>query len=499
MRSSTLVVAAAVIAALGGTAWWLVGRGAGPRWNVVVLTLDTTRADFLGCYGRAGDPTPHLDALAAEGTRFDRAIASASVTPVSHASIFTGLDNHEHGVRVLAGMCGYKLKPEIPTLATILKSKGYATAAVHSAFPVSAYYGFDNGYDVFESFEGAIQKSQAGTMSWPLTKLQRRSDETTDMVIEELAELDEPFLLWVHYWDPHDPVLLPPREAMPADLPRTPDGQLAMSRELYAAEVSYLDAQIGRLFETLKRTGEWEHTLVVVVADHGEGLGDHGWQYHRILYQEQIRVPLLVRVPGLASTPAVADTVRTKDIAPTVLDYLGLRGPRAMSGASLRPLLEGRPDTPRTAYADQVNGYDLNAAMLEKRPLDDFLYAVVDRGWKLVWRPMHPEHSELYQLDEDPGETRNRFDTDRDQVARLQKLLAKHGSWVTTPCHTPDDPNLDLEAAQAILKNLGYAGGGATIEARWGFACPEDLERVVADPQELDCADGFLLVPAIRR
>jgi len=499
MRRSALLLAVLGLSVLGAAAWWYAGRESTPRWNVVLLTLDTTRADFLGCYGRPGDPTPNLDALARAGTRFDRAIATASVTPVSHASILSGLDNREHGVRVLAGLCGYKLKPEVPTLATILRSEGWATAAVHSAFPVSAYYGFDNGFDVFESFEGAIQKSQAGTMSWPLTKLQRRSDDTTRIVIDELARLDDPFFLWVHYWDPHDPVLLPPPEDIPADVPRAADGQLVMSRELYAAEVSYLDGQIGRLFDALKSSGEWENTIVVVVADHGEGLGDHDWQYHRILYQEQIRVPLLVRVPGLDSTPAVAGTVSTTDIAPTVLDYLGLRAPRAMSGRTLRPLLEGRADAPRSAYADQINGYDLNAAMLAKRPYDDFLYAVVDQGWKLVWRPLHPEKSELFHLDEDPGELRNRIAEAPAEKLRLQKLLARHGSWVTTPCHTPEGSGLDREAALQILEGLGYAGGGETVEARWGFACPEDPSRVVLDPVELDCADGYLLVPSSAR
>ncbi len=252
MRSSTLVLAAVGLAVLGGTAWWFVGRAAQPRWNVVVLTLDTTRADFLGCYGRPGDPTPNLDALALEGSRFDRAIATASVTPVSHASILTGLDNHEHGVRVLAGLCGYKLKPDVPTLATILQAQGFATAAVHSAFPVSAYYGFDHGFDVFESFEGALGKSQAGTMSWPLTKLQRRSDDTTRIVIDELAQLDQPFFLWVHYWDPHDDVLVPPADQVPANVPRAADGRPLASSELYGAVVRYVDSQLGRLLVVLK-------------------------------------------------------------------------------------------------------------------------------------------------------------------------------------------------------------------------------------------------------
>ncbi len=497
MRRSVLLLGLGAVLLTGGAlAWFLSTRERNERWNVVLLTLDTTRADFLGAYGRAGDPTPELDALARAGTRFDLAIASASVTPVSHASILTGLDNREHGVRVLAGVCGYKLPTDVPSLSTILKSAGYATAAVHSAFPVSAYYGFDNGFDVFESFEGAIGKSQAGTMSWPLSELQRRSDDTTGIVIDELAQLDQPFFLWVHYWDPHDDVLLPPEEDIPANVPRSAEGRALPSRELYGAEVSYVDSQIGRLFDALKASGEWEHTIVVVVADHGEGLGDHGWAFHRILYQEQIRVPLLVRIPGLASTPAVAETVRTTDIAPTVLDYVGVSAPRAMSGRTLRPLLEGHADTPRAAFADQINGYDLNAGMLKKRPYDDFLYAVVDQGWKLVWRPLYPDRSELFQLDRDPSELQNLLASEPEQVLRLQELLARHGGWVTTPCHSTDDAGLDLAAAQQILQALGYAGGGELVEARWGFACPGALDRVVHDPLELDCPDGYLLVPS---
>ncbi len=487
-----LALAAAAVAAV------LLLRARGnQRWNVVLVTLDTTRADFLGCYGYPGDPTPQLDALAREGVRFDQAIATASVTPVSHASILTGLDNHAHGVRVLSGLCGFRLGADIPSLSTVLRGAGWATAAVHSAFPVSAYFGFDRGFDVFESFSGGFRPGQAGNMTWDLPRLQRRSDETTTIVLDRLRETGRPFFLWVHMWDPHDNVLVPPPEYLPPSVPRLADGRLPASRELYAAEVSYVDHQLGRLFASLRENGEWERTLVVVVADHGEGLGDHGWQYHRILYQEQIRVPLLVRIPGPPNGREVPAVVRTTDIFPTVLDYLGVAAPRSVSGRSLRPLIEGRDDAPRTAFADQINGYDLNVAMLTPRPNDDFMYAVIDGGWKLVWRPLHPEHSELFHLDSDPRELVNRFDGEPGEVLRLQRLLARHGGWVTTPCHdVSEDAQLDAAAAARVLAELGYAGGGATIEARWGFACPGEPGRVVTDPAELDCPDGVLLVPA---
>ena len=219
---------------------------------------------------------------------------------------------------------------------------------------------------------------------------------------------------------------MPPAEWLPADLPRTSSGAPLPGRALYEAEVRYLDSQIGRLFDGLEQLGRAERTLVVVVADHGEGLGDHGWQHHRVLYQEQIRVPLIVRVPGRTQAPGVGALVRTTDIYPTVLDYLGIATPGAVDGSSLRNLIEGRADAPRSAFADQINGYDLDARMLEHRPQDDFVYAVVDSGWKLVYRPNHPEQSELFELGRDPGELANRYAGERGQRLRLLPPYREH-------------------------------------------------------------------------
>jgi arylsulfatase A-like enzyme len=464
-------------------------------WNVLLITLDTTRADALGCYGAKADATPVLDAIAAEGTRFDQAIASAALTPVSHASILTGLEPREHGVRVLAGRGGYRLHDDVPTLATILHARGYHTAACLSALTVSRWFGFERGFDVFDGFDGAFEPGTLGNLTWDQSNLQRRSDATTDLAIAQTRG-KEPFFLWVHYWDPHDEALVPPPEFLRPGLPRDAQGHLQPCRALYADEVHYMDHEIGRLVDALKSSGQWDHTLVVVVADHGEGLGDHGWATHRILYQEEIRVPLIVRVPGAKPAHEVKALVRTIDIAPTVLDYLHDDAPRAMSGTSLRALIEGRADVPRVAFAEALNGYDLNVQSLAARPQDDFVYAAIDWPWKLVYRPLHPHQHELFDLSLDPHEMQNRFATEPAQVMRLEQLLAQHAAWVAAPFPPIETSGVSAEHAHRMFAELGYVAGSMPgTDARFGFACPREPADVHDTADEcVHCGGRPLLI-----
>lgn len=473
------VLACARLAAALGFAAALLGCARAPaRWNVVLVTLDTTRADALGCYGAAADPTPNLDALAAQGVRFEQALATSALTPVSHASILTGLENQEHGLRVLSADSGFRLSAEVPTLASVLHEQGWATAAVHGAFPVSAWFGFQRGFDAFRSFDTSVDPG-AGTTHVNVLEYQRRADEVTDLGLEWLHGVERPYFLWLHYWDPHDALKLPPAQLLPADLPRDADGRVTESRALYAAEVHYVDRELGRLFAALRARADYERTLVVVVADHGEGLGDHGWWHHRILYQEQIRVPLILRIPDRAPRPALRELVRTTDIYPTVLELLGVRSPRPVSGRSLVPLLEGRADAPRSALADQINGYDRNASLVLERPLDDFLYALVESDWKLVYRPAHPSQSELFDLAQDPRELRNRFAEEPERAASLLEALARRAPWVTAP-FPQTAPAADGRRVRNVLQGLGYAGNdrAALPASAWVWCCPRH-------PQEL--------------
>ncbi len=439
------------------------GRNGAARWNVLLVTLDTTRADAIGCYGAAAKNTPHLDRLAAEGTRFDLAISTSAFTPISHASILTGLDNRHHDLRVIAGVGLDLLSNTVPTLATILRENGYRTSAATSAFTASSRYGFARGFEVFDAPGGF----EVDPRNWDFEHLQRRADDTTARVLAGLTATKEPFFVWAHFFDPHDAFLMPPPEHLPEPLPRTSSGLLYMSDELYRAEVGYLDHQIGRILDELRRTGAYDRTIVVVVADHGEGRGDHGWPYHGIVYQEQIRVPLLIRVPEGESGGVVDRLSRTIDVAPTILDHLGLLEGRQFDGASLRPLMEGQDDPPRIAVADAVNGYDENCDIPFRRPLDDFLYCATDGRWKLIYRPAHAEQSELFDLVADPREAKNVFSPDAEPTIRMLRELAVRAGFVVDRSRARLDP-----WTTAALESLGYVGATHPAEPIWSWRCP---------------------------
>ncbi len=457
------------------------GDDAAPKKNVILITLDTTRADYLSCYGVHAGVTPNLDALAAQGTRFDMAISTAGVTPVSHASILTGLNNQEHRLRVLSADGGFRLPDDVATLATVLAKEGYKTVAVHSALPVSRHFGFQRGFEVFEDLNGEIttnMRDDEKRETWDVKTFQRRSDETTDLVEKSLGG-DEPYFLWIHYWDPHDWSRMPPDEAMPPKelwWDAAKEQPVRPGLELYKAELRYEDAQIGRLFEWLKSKGLLENTIVVVTADHGQGLMEHEWAAHRLLYQEQVHVPLIIDVPGAQQAAAVKDLVRTIDIYPTILDLVGVQPPKPVSGRSLRALIAGKPDEKRIAFADQINGYDTNAGMTGKRPFDHFLYMAIDWPWKLIYRPLSPDKSLLYDLAKDPDEANNLYASEHEVRVRLLRELAKARPWVVGEF----EPAAGAQSADVKtgMNELGYTAG-QTFDPTWIWICPEHLEQQV--------------------
>ena len=459
------------------------------RPNVLLVTLDTTRPDYMSTYGYREGHTPNFDALADEGVRFDMALSCSAVTPVSHATILTGLYPYRHGVRVLSAPDGFRVPADVPTLATRLREAGYATVAALSAFPVSEYFGFERDFDHFDSLGGSMKTER----SWNLRELQRRSDDTTDRALALATASAEPFFLWVHYWDPHDPHLVPPDEFTVGVERKWP------SDEWYAVEVRYVDAQFGRLVRGLEERGLWEDTIAVLTADHGEGLSDgeriHGWHGHRMLYQEQIRVPLIVRLPGGPAGLAVGELARTVDVLPTVLDYAGIPFEEGLDGRSLRDLIEGSGGAPRVAYADQINGYDLNATMVKKHPEAAFLYGLVDGEWKLVYRPHMPERSELFHLASDPREETNLFEERPEVAQRLLAELAARRPWVLAPFA---DSGLQEPGAASALTALGYAAGDGELgESEWAWTCPLHPSVRQDEPTgHADCDAAMLLVAA---
>jgi len=450
-RRAWLQVALLAAGILGATALFFALRRPGqvPQatrgLNLLLVTLDTTRADRLGCYGHAAAKTRHIDRLAAEGTRFETVIAPAPITLPSHSSILTGLYPFEHGVR---NNGNFYLAERFPTLATVLKARGYRTGAFVSSFILDRRYGLDRGFDVYDDrMEGEYAQVVA-------LQAERRGDRTAlalgRFIDARAKEPGAPFFAWLHLYDPHEPYR-PPRPFR--DL---------FAQDPYDGEIAFADAILASVLDRLRAAGLLDRTLVVVTADHGESLGEHGETTHSMfVYEGAIRVPLVVWRPGLVPAGrVVSDPVRLVDVAPTVLELLGERPLQAPHARSLLPLIEGRPaGPPPPAYAETLlPKFYMNWAPL--RALRDGRYKLIDAP-----RP------ELYDLQADPGESRNLY-AERTQTAQALRQglerLAAAGDAMSLQ-------TLDREAMEKLAA-LGYIGAGAEPQT----AAPESL----ADPKD---------------
>lgn len=482
----------------------------GPRPNVILITMDTTRADYLSCYGYKRETSPNMDRLAGDGVRFARAMSSSAVTPVSHATILTGLYQYEHGVRVIGGNDGRTLAPETQSLSTVLKAKGYHLGAVHSSFPVSAHFGFDQGFDVFESLEAKMRKGKLPVFD-PKTNQQvvddqgnkvfhpheywdasatRRSDVTTDLALEFLDDSSGPFFLWIHYWDPHDNGQTPPEEFCKPEFWIQQKNGPKRTDDFYAEEIRYMDGQLGRLFDGLRERGLYEESFIVLTADHGEGLTDgkrlHGWHAHRETYAEQLHVPLIFKLPAslrpVQQESVVSTLVGTVDILPTVAQVMDVPLKEAVSGESLLGLMSGEASERAAFYADQINGFDPNAAMVKKRPSARFIYSAFDNDWKVIYRPTETNPKELYNISVDPREKNNLASdpSHRSHLDRLMIDLANKEGWVTgglAPGGTKKDVNMD---------GLGYSAVSQLFDGSWKWVCP--VEHDGEYPTNTRCA-----------
>jgi arylsulfatase A-like enzyme len=452
-RARSILAHAGLLACLSAAALHCGGRdesGVGPA-NLLLITLDTVRADRLGCYGYGRGTTPVLDGLAARGTLFEQAAAASAVTPVSHASILTGLYPYRNRLRSLHGGAGYALPEEQRTLAELVAARGFATAGFVSAFPVTRHYGLQQGFETWDQdfeVEGA-EVSERGVVE--TGSAQRRADLTTDRALAWLdGQERRPFFAWVHYFDVHDPILLPPAEYL-ARFPPAGAAQPDRLRAIYDAELAFVDAQIGRLLARLEELGLRDRTIIVVVGDHGEGLGDHNWWGHGILYQEQLRVPMIVATPPPARAQRVRSTVRTVDLLPTLAELLqlDLKG-MALDGQSLGASLAGSRQRPRTAYSESIN--DLMAYDDSPRA-GESLFAVNDGRWKLIATREGDatKRVELFDLDSDPNELRDLSTARPDQAQRLRSELE---SWGVFPRELPQEPL--PEDVRRRLESLGY-------------------------------------------
>jgi len=425
---------------------------AAPGSDVFLITIDTLRADHVGCYGDRNIQTPALDHLAADGIRFANAFTPSPITDSSHASILTGLIPSRHGVRDF----GMPLAPGVPTLAEVLKARGYSTAAFIGSVILDSRGlapGFDRGFDYYDNFPANLPKSAPRYV-----RLERRG-----MEVEQRAEAwirthrTQPQFVWVHFYDPHDPYDPPPPYST------------QYAGRLYDGEIAYADAALGRLVEFLKSQNRYDSSTLMVVGDHGEGLGDHGEQTHGIfLYDSTTHVPLIVKLPrggsevSAAPNPigglVVSAQVRTIDIFPTVLDLEGIEPPKPVDGASLRPLWA------ETSAAGAKPAASPSAAAKNRLAFGETDYPL-GFGWAPLRSVRAPDakyieapHTEFYDLVTDPGEAHNLYEPWNPQVQRLRALLAD--------LRKPSEPAAAAAAqASAVdattladLKALGYLG-----------------------------------------
>ena len=432
MATGLLVVLAALAAfGLHRSRAWRAPR----RDNLLLITLDTTRADRIGCYGYAQARTPNLDRLAREGVRFQYAYGPAPLTLPSHASILTGLLPPEHGVR---NNGTFFLKEQFETVATLLKKRGYRTAAFVSAFVLDSRFGLNRGFDVYDEH---VEENLPEGMS---LEAQRSGDKTVaslkSWIRTEAAQAGAPFFAWLHLYDAHEPHRPPPPFA--DAFPGSP----------YDGEIAFDDSLVGMAMEALSQAGLRERTLVAVIGDHGESLGEHGEVAHSVfVYEGAIRVPFVLWGPGHVPSGAVVRLpVRATDVAPTLLDLLGAPELRVAHGRSLVPLMEGRDTAPAPAvYAETL------------LPQLDFgwapLRSVRDERFKLIDAP----RPELYDLRDDPHEGRNLYASEPQKAAALRRELERltGGAWGVMA-----KGEIDAETKEKLAA-LGYLGGAGDADA----------------------------------
>jgi len=436
------VVVAGAIAA--GVWWWrnpAFVLAATPDENVLLVTIDTLRADALSAYGGPA-ATPNLDRLAAHGARFTFAHAASVLTLPSHATILTGVYPYQHGIR---DNIGYRLGPDASTMATRLKSLGFATGAFVGAFVLEKRYGLNLGFDVYDD-----QIPEVGS-SANFSETERRADAVVKVADAWIDRTPGKWFEWVHVYDPHAPY-------------RPPDEWLARyATQPYYGEVAWTDYALGPLFDRLRTLPR--PTLVIVTGDHGESLGEHGEATHGVFtYESTLRIPLIIATvePGAPWEPrgrVIDSAVRHIDLLPTVLDAVGGRPDPSLPGASLRDVIAkgGGPD--RQSYFE---------AMMTN----------LARGWAplrgvLVGREKYIDLPipELYDLASDPTEAQNLAASSPDRLRALTDVLK--GTNVAPP-NRPTDERM---AVKDVLRSLGYVGTAA--KARAQYTAADDPKRLI--------------------
>ena len=441
-RLERLAVALCVVAA--GVVLSVPSSALAPRTNLLLVTLDTVRADHLGSYGFKAAQTPVLDRVAREGVRFADATTHAPITGPAHAGILTGRYPAHYGIRDNAAT---PVPPEALTLAEVLKNAGYRTGAFVGAFILDRAYGFDQGFEVFDAeFKGFDPRARLNA--------ERPASAVVERAAAWLKSLPQgqPFFTWIHLYDAHSPYTPPP----PLDK--------TFKDRPYDGEIAAVDQAIGSVISVLEQRGLLDRTLVAAIGDHGEGLGDHGEDAHGVfLYDSVLRIPWVMRLPVRERAGTVVnEQVRAIDLMPTVLEVLGVSSPAGIDGTSVAGVIGGRPrQEVAPAYAETF-------------------YPKVHYGWSELravrvgdWKFIEAPRPELYSLRNDPAETSNVVDRQGALAGRLVvELTGIASGWSQAPERQAPMP--DKETLER-LKSLGYVGFTAPSASAGRGPDPKDM------------------------
>jgi len=431
--------------------------------RIVLITIDTLRADYVGSYGSKSSRTPTLDRIAADGVRFATTISPTPMTMPSHTSLMTGLDPTLHGVHSNAK---FRLDDGIPTLAEQFQAHGFATAAFLSSVVLDRRYGLARGFDVYDDRMGFRRNIQGATGGYA----ERTADQVVDATLQWLESAPSRFFLWVHFYDPHGSYDPPRgfRPKRPATSDRPEDvGTVEYAKQvfppLYAGEIYFADTELGRLLRLLNRRFSDDRTLVVVTSDHGESLGEHGELTHTLtVYDATQKVPLLMAGPGVPVGHVVDAQVRLVDVAPTILSLSRLPAIERTTGQDLRPWMSGERTDELEAYVETL---ETNLAY----------------GWSPVlglrtgeYKYLRTARPELYALDTDPHEL---DDLAAGQPAKLKAFDAALDAHLVDAL--PVVPNATAPPEEiALLESLGYvvrASDGGEHPLGWvGGEDPKD-------------------------
>ena len=394
------------------------------KWNVLLITIDTLRSDRVSAYSDEHLRTPHIDGIASEGVIFTKAYAHNPLTLASHVNILTGATPLYHGI---SDNAGYKLEDRFLTTAEFLKEKNYSTGAFIGAFPLDSRFGLDQGFDVYDDSYGT--RNPLGFFY-----VERRAEEVVNPAIEWMKRQKGRWFCWIHLFDPHQPYLPP----APYDEKFRDD--------LYSGEVAYVDDQLGRLIGFLRGNELLEKTFIVLTADHGEGLGDHGEKTHAYFaYNSTIHVPFILYLPGLSGV-RIDENVCHIDIFPTICEVLGFRIPDHVQGESLISIINGKKRKNTSIYFESMSPY-LNRGWA---PLHGF----INRDLKYIHLPIE----EVYDLEKDFKELNNI--AEKSDLEKWGRDLNELENNLRSENAIRRRKKIDSESL-IKLRALGYISGGS--------------------------------------